>query len=226
MPVAPNAADITATTQPAPAPVKAAESAAEPGKAAAVGTPEQSKNATPDQPPVATPDDDVPMPLGKPAALARFEAAKSAPIAVFVSRRESKIYVRQNFAPLFDAPITIQQSQQPLGTHVFTALDYVDGGTTFRWNVISLPSESRAARSEERTSERHGNGRHKVSVAEPVADPQPPESPAHALARLEIPEDIIRHISELMMPGSSLVISDQGLGPETGLGTDFIVVTR
>ena len=29
-----------------------------------------------------------------------------------------------------------------------------------------------------------------------------------------------------MSPGASLVISDQGLGGETGNGTDFIVLTR
>jgi hypothetical protein len=29
-----------------------------------------------------------------------------------------------------------------------------------------------------------------------------------------------------MSPGSSLVVSDHGLGYETGRGTDFIVVTR
>jgi len=27
-------------------------------------------------------------------------------------------------------------------------------------------------------------------------------------------------------PGASLIVSDQGLGDETGEGTDFIVVTR
>jgi hypothetical protein len=30
----------------------------------------------------------------------------------------------------------------------------------------------------------------------------------------------------MIVPGSSLVVSDQGLGEETGEGTDFIVVTR
>jgi hypothetical protein len=29
-----------------------------------------------------------------------------------------------------------------------------------------------------------------------------------------------------MVPGSSLIVSDQGLGDETGDGTNFIVVTR
>ena len=33
-------------------------------------------------------------------------------------------------------------------------------------------------------------------------------------------------ISRLMGEGASLSISDTGLGPETGNGTDFITVTR
>jgi hypothetical protein len=36
----------------------------------------------------------------------------------------------------------------------------------------------------------------------------------------------VDHISELMIPGSSLIVSDQGLGGETGEGTDFIVTSR
>ena len=55
---------------------------------------------------------------------------------------------------------------------------------------------------------------------------RPPETPQQALARIEIPQDVIDQISQLIVPGSSLVVSDQGLGPETGSGTDFIVVTR
>jgi hypothetical protein len=30
----------------------------------------------------------------------------------------------------------------------------------------------------------------------------------------------------MMVPGSSLIVSDQGLGEETGEGTDFIVTSR
>jgi len=46
-----------------------------------------------------------------------------------------------------------------------------------------------------------------------------------ALDRIHIPQEAIDRIGELLIPGSSLVVSDQGLGPETGKGTDFIVVT-
>ena len=66
----------------------------------------------------------------------------------------------------------------------------------------------------------------RTSSPVPVADPAPPQTPAEVLARIEIPQDVIDQISELIVPGSSLVVSDQGLGGETGDGTDFIVITH
>jgi hypothetical protein len=181
--------------------------------------------------PVDAPEQTVPAPLAKPVDLIASAAAKKAPIAIFVSRKEKKIYVRQHFTPLFDAPITIEHPEQALGTHVFTAMEYLDDGSTFRWNVVSLPGEPpKASRNSgnDGRSERHAKGkRREQAIDKPIADPQPPpQTPAEALARLEIPEDVIDRISELMVPGSSLVVSDQGLGEETGEGTDFIVITH
>ena len=178
--------------------------------------------------PVTAAPEDVPMPLPKPARLTK--VAFGGPIAIFVSRKERKIYVRQDFAPLFEAPITIEHPEQPLGTHVFTATDYLADGTTFRWNVVSLPGEQPKATRDpkyEKKSDKHAKGsRSGEADARPIADPQPPETPQQALARVEIPQDVIDQISQLIVPGSSLVVSDQGLGPETGTGTDFIVITR
>jgi hypothetical protein len=176
--------------------------------------------------PIAT--DDVPLPLPKPAQLA---AAGSAPIAIFISRKEGKIFVRQDLTPLFEAPVKIDQPQQPLGTHVFTALDYMPDHSTFRWNVVTLPAE--APRGEQHVKYvTDAWGRRKREVVEaPIAQAAlsqlpPPETPQEALARITIPQDVIEQISELMVPGSSLVVSDHDLGPETGSGTDFIVITR
>ena len=166
----------------------------------------------------------MPVPAPKPPVIAK--PLKHDPIAVFVSRRTKKIYVRQDFAPLFSAAVTIERPDEPLGTHVFTAMGYLDDGTTFRWNVVSLPGEEpKPARATEKKSEKDAKGK-KHEAAKPNPDPQPPETPQQALARIEIPQSVIDQISELMVPGSSLVISDQGLGEETGEGTDFIVVTR
>jgi len=54
-----------------------------------------------------------------------------------------------------------------------------------------------------------------------------PGSPAkEALDRITIPQDALDQISELTTVGASLVISDQGLGRETGRGTDFVVLTK
>jgi hypothetical protein len=47
-----------------------------------------------------------------------------------------------------------------------------------------------------------------------------------ALDRITIPQAAIDRISALAGPGTSLIISDQGISQETGLGTDFIVLTH
>jgi len=63
---------------------------------------------------------DLQIPGSIPAGVA---PQKVVPISVFVSRKLSKLLVRQGFTPLFDVPVKIQNPEQPLGTHVFTAMD-------------------------------------------------------------------------------------------------------
>jgi lipoprotein-anchoring transpeptidase ErfK/SrfK len=139
-------------------------------------------------------------------------------VAVFVSRKEKKVYVRQGFAPLFDMAIEIEHPEQPLGTHVFTALGFTGEGTAMRWNVMSMAAE--APRPQIAT--KIGSKMH----AETRTEPYVPQTPAQALDRIKIPQEAVDRIDEILSPGASLVISDQGLGPETGEGTDFIVLTR
>jgi hypothetical protein len=172
---------------------------------------------------VATSSDVVPLPSAKPAAAVTPAVVKKTPISIFVSRKTQKIYVRQNFAPLFDAAIKVDNPEQPLGTHVFTALSYLTDGSTFRWDVVSLPGAPPKAKQIE-VKDRYGRVVRREQVVEKQSGPLP--APAEALARLEIPQDIVDRISEMMVPGSSLIVSDQGLGDETGEGTDFVVVSR
>jgi len=169
--------------------------------------------------------DGVPMPPPKPAEIAR---PSKAPIAIFVSGKDKKIYVRQNLAPLFDAAISVDRPDHPLGTHVFTAMEYLIDGSSFRWNVISLPTEE--IRTLRQVVNRKGFGRwstrRRLAGTEESVAFVVPETPRQALSRIEIPQDVIDQISQLIVPGSSLVISDQGLGEETGEGTNFIVITH
>jgi L,D-transpeptidase catalytic domain len=227
---APAQGDGAATGAPAAAP-------AMPGKegAAQEPAPSTSTAATPAEPDssvnpassadIAAPVEDIPLPLSKPSRIAE---GSGGPLAIFISRKAGKIYVRQNFTPLFDAPVTIEHPDQPLGTHVFTALDYLPDHSAFRWTVVNLPAERpKAAEHWKYVRDRFGRVR-RVRVEEPAAAVEvgPPETAQGALARIEIPQDVIDQISRLIVPGSSLTISDQGLGSETGDGTDFIVVTR
>jgi hypothetical protein len=55
------------------------------------------------------------------------------------------------------------------------------------------------------------------------SDPSPDDANA-ALDRIEIPPDVVGRISQILTPGSSLIVSDYGLSRETGTDTDFIVV--
>jgi hypothetical protein len=177
---------------------------------------------------VAASSDVVPLPSAKPAAAVTPAVEKKTPISIFVSRKTQKIYVRQNFAPLFDAAITIDHPEQPLGSHVFTALDYLPDGSTFRWDVVSAPGVPPKARPVE-VKDKYGRVVRREQAAEKQSGPlplPPPQTPAEALARLVIPQDVVDRISAMMVPGSSLIVSDQGLGDETGEGTDFIVVSR
>jgi hypothetical protein len=172
---------------------------------------------------VAASSDVVPLPSAKPAAAVTPAVEKKTPISIFVSRKTQKIYVRQNFAPLFDAAIKVDNPEQPLGTHVFTALSYLTDGSTFRWDVVSLPGAPPKAKQTE-VKDRYGRVVRREQVVEKQSGLLP--APAEALARLEIPQDVVDRISEMMVPGSSLIVSDQGLGDETGEGTDFVVVSR
>jgi len=147
-------------------------------------------------------------------------------IAVFVSRKDSKLYVRQNFAPLFDVPVTIAASDRPLGTHVFTAEVDKRDTNVLRWSVVSLPMPTRNA--ERRDEDERASRRRKVAAAAEVKALAPePDSPAEALDRLTIPAAAKARIVEALSTGSSIIVSDQGIaGGETGEGTDFIVSLR
>ncbi|TMJ30249.1 MAG: hypothetical protein E6G96_09170 [Alphaproteobacteria bacterium] len=95
--------------------------------------------------------DELPKPApsmdpAKPAPPSRLKSAdqpakRAGQVAVFVSRKEKKIFVRQGMVPIFDMPIVIEELDRPLGTHVFTALEAIDGGAGMRWNLMTVPTD-------------------------------------------------------------------------------------
>ena len=170
---------------------------------------------------------DTAKPAGsKPDPTVTATPKRSGQIAVFVSRKDSKLYARQNFAPLFDAPVTIAPSDRPLGTHVFTAEVDKSDANVLHWSVVTLPTPRHVERRDE---DERASRRRKIAGAgaiEVKATPVP-DSPAEALDRLSIPADVMARIAEALTTGGSIIVSDQGINAgETGEGTDFIVSLR
>jgi L,D-transpeptidase catalytic domain len=164
------------------------------------------------------------------AAEAAREAARDLePVSVFISRKTQRLYVRQAFQPILESPVTIQDADRPIGTHVFTAMERV-GDSAMRWSVVSLESgHSDGGVTAPRRHTRGGGGRD--------GEPPPPYPPPHtgegregtvaakaALDRITIPQDVLDRIAGVVSPRSSLIISDEALSAETGKGTEFVVL--
>lgn len=124
-----------------------------------------------------------------------------------------QILVRQKFKPLIEEAITIRQPEVALGTHFLLARAVDADKGTAEWYGVSMDNQLPQS-----TLKRLG-----ITTE---ADASAPDAIARTLDRLDIPEEMRNRISGLMGEGASLSISDTGLGPETGDGTDFITITR
>lgn len=67
-----------------------------------------------------------------------YAAAKAEPPA-------GRVFVRQAFDRVFDAPVSLKNSDRPLGIHVFTALKFVPGDRTTQWMAITVEGDHGAS---------------------------------------------------------------------------------
>ena len=153
------------------------------------------------------------------AETARKMARDFDPVSVFISRKAQHLYVRQAFQPILDIPVTIQDADRPIGTHIFTAMERVGAGRDLRWNVVSLLGRHPDGSGGKPNATAHGGRGGEVEAISTV-----PVSAKAALDRIAIPQDTVDRISEMVGPRSSLIISDEALSPETGDGTEFVVL--
>ncbi|MVT53036.1 L,D-transpeptidase family protein [Bradyrhizobium yuanmingense] len=98
----------------------------------------------------------------KTAAARKTEAVKAAtdaklagePVSVYISRATQKLYVRRNthkpapdgggevFDTSIEVPVTIRNPEQPIGTHIFTAM--AKSATGLRWSVVTIENGDEA----------------------------------------------------------------------------------
>jgi hypothetical protein len=99
----------------------------------------------------------------KVAAAKKADAVKAAtdaklalePVSVYISRATQKLYVRRNthkpapdgggevFDTSIEVPVTIRNPDQPLGTHIYTAMARNDAG--LRWSVVTIDQGDNAS---------------------------------------------------------------------------------
>ena len=151
-------------------------------------------------------------------AAAREAERKLSPVSVFISRSTGKLYIRQALEQVYEGEVIIHDPDQAIGTHIFTAVDYKPGGRDMRWTVVSI-----AGRPEGEPEQSSGMNRHLRDASVP-AIPTDAAAASAALDRIEIPKETMERISELVLPGSSLIVSDEAAHKETGKQTDFIVL--
>jgi hypothetical protein len=143
--------------------------------------------------------------------------ARPEPVSVFISRKTQRLYVRQAFEPIFDVPITIRDSDLPIGTHVFTALERGGREGELQWSVVSFVGSNVPM------TETQGTGTRYRALDSAVNEADLPNAKV-ALDRVIIPEDTVDRITQLVSPRSSLIISDEGPSSETGQGTEFVII--
>ena len=127
------------------------------------------------------------------------QAAKPQPtghVSIFISGKERKLFIRQGFEPVYESPVEIAPGAV-LGAHLFTAMEVNQKDGSVHWSRVSLP----------------------------VKGPRNPGA-AEALEQIQIPEQARLEVGRRLAAGASLLISDQGLGRETGkTATDFVLLT-
>lgn len=141
------------------------------------------------------------------------------PATVFISRRTGMLKIRQGYTDVYATPVKLSFPEARIGTHVFTAMSYADTTETkLQWHAISLTDEMPELPRRARRGDSAG------TTSSQSLPPAP--NAANALDRIELSDEAKLRITELVKPGSALIISDDRASPETGAHTDIIVQPR
>lgn len=127
-----------------------------------------------------------------------------------------KLFVRRNFEPILEGPVTINEPQLALGTHFLLARDADLETGSIDWYGVTMDNDLPSST------------RRRLGITDPglieISTAQDPI--AVAMDRFVISDDLRRQVDTLIGEGASVTISDSGYEQETGKGTDFITLTR
>lgn len=153
-------------------------------------------------------------------------ARRSRPLSVLVSLKSERIYVRQGFEPVLEAPIAVDKTAGKVGTHVFTAMKFsAKDPDKFEWHHVSAQGAALSRDdAEDDGDKKRKSKRREADVQRTTGNVQQAMA---ALNAFEIPDDVLDLIMERARPGASLIVSDRELhNNENGPGTEFTLLTR
>jgi hypothetical protein len=134
------------------------------------------------------------------------------------------LYVRQDFNPVFDVPVRISGGETPLGSHMFTAMHFEPNASETRWLAVTLKKGSGSNAAYGRSAKKKKKPVDDIVLTETAPQPATADE---ALSRIEIPKNIRTRIAEMLTPGSSLAVTNDGISRETTpKGSDFIVLMQ
>ena len=152
----------------------------------------------------------------------RVEANRELPVSMFISSKTGMIHIRQGFEKVLDLQAEIVNPDVPLDTFVFTAVAWKDDTKTdLKWTATEVSEHSSGILGYGKGSERK-----KGAVEEAKLPTQTDAQRAtQTLDRIKIPKEASDWISEVMKPGSTLIVSsyDMARSETRYAGTDFVV---
>ena len=156
------------------------------------------------------------------AALAQFDK----PATILISRKSNKIYIRQGFAEVYQAPVEFKMPASPVGTHVFSALAFREGSDTeLTWRLMTV-SGIEADDTHDRPRPRSRARAASMEDTAALSAVEVPKTAANALDRVVLSEAALMRLREVLKPGSTLIVSDAAQSRETNEYTDIIVEPR
>lgn len=161
----------------------------------------------------------------KKAELTLEEATKDAarrmkPVSVLISLKAGRVYVRQGFEAVLEAPIELDGPPRKIGTYVLTAMRFDPRNPdALDWRMVTAQPPAFFER-DDRRGRRDG-------YREPPQQSSAGAILAAALDSITIPEDVLAQISERVRPGASIIVTDRDLkDSENGSNTEFVLLTR
>ncbi len=135
-----------------------------------------------------------------------------------------RLYVRQNFKPVFNAPVVIRNEEQTLGSHLFTAMYFEPDATQARWTAVTLKKGSPP----NRHALHGGLIKQPLKGVDQSAEALDAATAGDVMNRIVIPPETRLRLARMLTPGSSIAISDDGISWETTPkgGSDFIVLMQ